>query len=132
MARPQAPLPEAITKAEAILAKFKASGLTRREYGEREGISLSMLDYYQRRIRELQQRQGREKPEAPAAEPKTQKLLRVRVGKSDPDPRRNINRPATPERCGFTLILSKGRKIESGWDYREQDLARLIRIVEAA
>lgn len=132
MARPQAPLAEAITKAEGILVKFKASGLTRREYGEREGISLSMLDYYQRRIRELQQRQAREKPEAPTAEPKTQKLLRVQVCKSDPEPHRNINIPATPERCGFTLTLSKGRGIESGWDYREQDLARLIRIVEAA
>jgi hypothetical protein len=32
---------------------------------------------------------------------------------------------------GFTLLLAKGRRIEIDWRYSEQDLARLIRIVEA-
>ena len=32
----------------------------------------------------------------------------------------------------FALTLSKGRRIESAWNFGEQDLLRLIRIVEAA
>ena len=33
---------------------------------------------------------------------------------------------------GFTLVLANSRRIESGWQYADQELARLIRIVEAA
>jgi hypothetical protein len=32
---------------------------------------------------------------------------------------------------GFTLVLSKGRRIEMGWGYAEQHLVRLIRTMEA-
>ena len=31
----------------------------------------------------------------------------------------------------FALVLANGRRIESGWGFREPDLARLIRIAEA-
>ena len=32
----------------------------------------------------------------------------------------------------FSLVLRNGRRIESGWTFREAELTRLIRIVEAA
>jgi hypothetical protein len=34
------------------------------------------------------------------------------------------------QRDSFTLVLANGRRIESGWGFREPDLARLIRIAE--
>jgi hypothetical protein len=31
----------------------------------------------------------------------------------------------------FVLVLSNGRRIESGWQFPDGDLARLIRVAEA-
>jgi hypothetical protein len=122
MARPQTPLSEAMAKTEAILNSYKSSGLTRKQYSAREGLSLSMLGYHQRRSRELRERQARQQsqPQKPA-----QKLLRVEVESA---PALN----ATPPSAGFTLTLPKGRRIESGWNFAEEQLTRLIRAVEAA
>lgn len=47
-----------------------------------------------------------------------QQLVRVNVGAGEPRP-------------GFVLVLSNGRRIESGWNFGEQDLALLIRVAEA-
>jgi hypothetical protein len=33
---------------------------------------------------------------------------------------------------GFALVLGNGRRIESGWQFGEAALARLIRVVEGA
>ena len=117
MAKTQAATAESLAKVNGILGSYKASGLTRREYCQREGISLSMLDYYRRRQRQLggQQNRARPEPEAPA-----QRLLRVEVSKSAP--KTTISQGTRREPGVFTLTISKGRTIESGWDYREQDL----------
>jgi hypothetical protein len=37
----------------------------------------------------------------------------------------------TQSAAGFALILSNGRRIESGWGFAEADLLRLIRAAEA-
>ncbi len=34
-------------------------------------------------------------------------------------------------RPSFVLVLSNGRRIESGWQFHDADLARLIRVAEA-
>jgi hypothetical protein len=34
-------------------------------------------------------------------------------------------------RPSFVLVLSNGRRIESGWKFHDADLARLIRVAEA-
>jgi len=38
---------------------------------------------------------------------------------------------AMDPRPSFVLVLSNGRRIESGWQFQDADLARLIRVVEA-
>jgi hypothetical protein len=38
---------------------------------------------------------------------------------------------APAESARFALVLRNGRRIESGWDFRDTDLTRLIRIAEA-
>ena len=37
----------------------------------------------------------------------------------------------TPSVGTFTLVLRNGRRIESGWNFGDADLARLVRIAEA-
>ena len=63
-----------------------------------------MLDYYLRR-------------QAPKTKPR---LARVTVA-AEP--------VAVPS--SFTLTLRNGRSIETGWNFSESDLARLIRVAEA-
>lgn len=125
MARPQATLPEAIARTEAILTAYKSSGLTRKQYCAREGLSLSMLDYHQRRSRELRERQARQ--QQPPRQKPEQKLLRVEL-----EAQPNTARPNNTTAAGFTLTLSKSRRIECGWNFAEEHLTRLIRAIEAA
>ena len=50
--------------------------------------------------------------------------MRVNLNSSGPD--------SGEQAGGFTLVLAKNRRIEGDWNFAEQNLARLIRIVEAA
>ena len=85
---------------EELLEKYRTSGMTLVEYCQQSGISRSTLGRYLRR------RGGR------------QRLVRVKVAAAmDPRP-------------SFVLVLSNGRRIESGWQFQDADLARLIRVVE--
>jgi hypothetical protein len=87
-----------------LLEGYERSGLTRREYCEREGIPVTTLDYY---------RHGRARKAAA-------RLVKVTV------------KGASAEPAGdFSLVLSNGRRIESGWKFGEADLARLIRVAES-
>ena len=109
MARTPATQTEAI---EQLIVGFEQSGMTRQRYCDLCGIPVSTFDYYRRR------RQGQQSKSA-----SQQQLVRVEV-----------SRPAQPESQaeGFVLALPKGRRIEAAWNFGEQDLLRLIRIVEAA
>jgi hypothetical protein len=69
-------------------------------------MTLSMLDYYLRRDRA-------------GAKGQPAKLVRVNV--------KSAETSAT-----FTLALANGRRIESGWNFADPELARLIRVVEGA
>jgi hypothetical protein len=41
-----------------------------------------------------------------------------------------LTAPAEPA-ADFALVLRNGRRIESNWNFRDADLARLIRVAEA-
>ena len=86
-----------------MLAQYRGSGLTQIEYCRQAGLALSTLGRCLRR--------GGVGP---------QQLMRVHV--------------ASDAECGagFALVLAKGRRIESGWQFGDAELARLIRVVEGA
>jgi hypothetical protein len=86
-----------------LLEEYRQSGEGRTEFCRRQGIPVTTLDYYVRR-QKLKTRP---------------RLTRVK-----------LTAPAEPP-AHFVLVLRNGRRIESGWNFRDTDLARLIRIAEA-
>ena len=86
---------------EELLERYQTSGMTRIAYCQQVGIALSTLGRY------LRQHSG------------GQRLVRV-----------NLDAATEPQRS-FVLVLSNGRRIESGWQFPDGDLARLIRVAEA-
>lgn len=84
-----------------LVERYRASGMTQAAYCREAGLGLSTLDRYLRRAR------------------KGQRLVRVRLE----SPR--------AQGQGFTLVLGNGRRIESGWEFNETELGRLIRVAEA-
>ena len=86
---------------EELLERYRVSGMTQTAYCQQVGIALSTLGRY------LRQRSGR------------QRLVRVKLG------------AAMEPRPSFVLVLNNGRRIESGWQFHDADLARLIRVAEA-
>ena len=89
---------------QRLLDEYRQSGEKRVDYCRREGIPVTTLAYYLRR-------------QALKARPR---LARVKLQAQSADPAAN-----------FALVLRNGRRIESGWNFRDTDLARLIRIAEA-
>ena len=89
---------------QGMIAKFGASGLTRREFCERHAIPVTTLDYYRHRL-------GRK------AKPR---MVKVNIADTDTQPQGN-----------FTLVLANGRRIESSWRFGDAELARLIRVAES-
>jgi hypothetical protein len=87
---------------EELLEGYRVSEMTRVAYCQQEGIALSTLSRY------LRQSSGRR-----------QGLVRVKLDAAmEPPP-------------SFVLVLRNGRWIESGWQFQDADLARLIRVAEA-
>jgi len=89
---------------QRLLEGYRQRTITRAEYCRGQGVSTSMLDYYLHR----ESRKGQPR------------LARVKLAQSGIE---------SADR--FTVVLCNGRRIESGWNFRDADLARLIRIVEA-
>ena len=88
---------------QRLLDEYRQGGESRTEFCRRQGIPVTSLDYYLRR-------------EALRARPR---LARVK-----------LTSPAGPT-ANFALVLRNGRRIESGWNFRDADLTRLIRVAEA-
>ena len=88
---------------QRLLEGYRQRTVTRAEYCRGHGISTSTLDYHLHR-------------EALKSQPR---LARVRLA------------PSTEAADIFAVLLRNGRRIESGWNFRDADLARLIRVVEA-
>lgn len=86
---------------EQLVEQYRASGLTQVEYCRQTGLVLSTLQ------RHLRRRKG--------AAPQ---MVRVKVEST-----------AEPS-AGFVLVLGNGRRIESGWRFRDAELARVIRVAE--
>ena len=96
---------------EQLLSDYRNRGeMTRRSFCESRGMSPSMLEYYLRRY-------GRESKAGIA------KLVSVEV---------ESVQPVQPAGGTFVVLLANGRHIESGWNFVEAELARLIRVVEGA
>jgi hypothetical protein len=93
---------------ERIVVDFEGSGLNRRDYCERHGIARPTLDWYRRRVRASRS----------SANLVPVKVERVPVTGGAGD--------------GFALVLINGLRIETGWNFGEKELARLIRIAGAA
>lgn len=95
---------------ERLLKGYGESGLSRQEYCRREGMPVTTLDYY---------RQRSTRKAAAARTVAASGLVKVKLEAASVDPQRV-----------FTLVLVNGRRIESGWDFGDTEMARLIRIVE--
>lgn len=85
-----------------MVAEFRASGHTRREFAQQRGIAITTLDYWRQRI---------------APKPR---LLKVEVAR------------AAATSPSFTLRLANGRGIEIAFPLAEPELVQLIRIAERA
>jgi hypothetical protein len=89
---------------QRLLDEYRQGGEKRTAFCRRQGIPVTTLDYYLRR-------------QALQARPR---LARVKVTAQSSDP------TAT-----FALVLRNGRRIETNWNFRDADLARLIRIADS-
>jgi transposase-like protein len=87
---------------QSLVEGYRKREVTRAEYCRQQGISSTTLDYYLRRYGAKPTRFARVKISAQMAEP-----------------------------AAFALVLRNGRRIESAWNFRDADLARLIRVAEA-
>ena len=101
---------------QRLLKGYAQSGLTRRHYCEQQGIPVTTFDYYRSSRRRPKQNKHRQ----------STPLVKVELAKPG-----GIGEPLRRQADGFTLLLAGGRRIKSNWNYTEQELARLIRIVEA-
>ncbi len=93
------------------LRGYQESGLPRQEYCRQLGIPVTTFDYYR-------QRKGRK---AAADKRAAVKLVKVEV-----------KAPVEGMQSVFAVVLRNGRRIESAGNWTDAELARLIRIVEAA
>lgn len=100
----------AAEEVERMLKGYEESGLSRQQYCRREGIPVTRLDYYR-------QRSSRK---AAAGRRAASKLVEIK-----------LEAAAVATRGVFTLVLVNGRRIESGWNFGDDEMARLIRIAEA-
>ena len=94
---------------ERLVKGYEESGLSRREYCEREGMQVTTFDYYRQRT-----------TRKAAAKRRAAGLVKVNVEVAP------VEAPSV-----FRLMLANGRRIESAWNFNEADLTRLIRIAEA-
>lgn len=98
-----------VSEIEQLITGYEQSGLSRQHYCDQQKIGVPTLDYYRRRY-------GKPRPAFG-------QLVKVEL---------QDTRRIEHEAKDFSLVLARGRRIETSWRYNEQDLARLIRIVEAA
>jgi len=126
---------------EAIIGKYRQSGLTRQEYCKRQGVTVYMLDYYQRRLYKLREREAAaaKKRAAGSADERREIQQQQQPQKSAPAAPRlarveiEKNPSAKVTAHGFAMTLHNGRRIEvASWGFRNEDLARLIHVAERA
>lgn len=132
---------------EAIIGKYRQSGLTRQEYCKREGVTVYMLDYYQRRLYKLREREAaaakrqavpsaaggdRREHALPAQQPQ-QQARTPRIARVEIQTKTSRTTAAAAAAEGFAMTLPNGRRIEvTSWGFRNEDLTRLIQVAERA
>ena len=88
-----------------VVAEYERSGLSRRSFCERAGVAVSTLDYWRRQVRDGNRA----------------RIVSVKMEAPESTPGEG--------RCaGFRLSLPNGVRIESGWDFPEQGMERLLRV----
>jgi transposase-like protein len=98
-----------VAERRRLIEEHRASGMTRREFCEQHQIPLTTLDSWKRAERN----------------PSKPRLLAVNIEDDHAGSK-------TQASAGFALNLANGRRIESGWNFAEADLIRVIRVVENA
>lgn len=88
--------------AAATAKQFEASGLTRREFASREGLSVSTLDYRRARARGVN------------------RMVAVEL----------VPAAFAGGGGGLTLVLVNGRRIEVGGAFERETLERLLAVAE--
>ena len=91
-----------------LVAEYRASGMTRKQFCELHQLSLTTLESWKR---------------AERSRAVSSPLISVKV---EPDA------ASIEADRGFTLQLANGRRIESSWKFQDAELSRLIRIAEGA
>ena len=94
-------------EAEQLAAEFEASGLTRREYCERNDVSLNALARYVKRYRQR-------KAQADA----TQQWVAVEIAEQ------------AASRSGLSVLLRGGRRIEVGRGFDTATLQQVVTVLE--
>jgi hypothetical protein len=90
-----------------LIAAFEQSGLSKQEFCEKQNLRMTSLEYYLQRVSKQRRCAGQ--------------FLKVELAESQPR-----------QMGGFSLVLANDRRIEMSWNFSEQQLAKLIRVVEAA
>jgi transcriptional regulator with XRE-family HTH domain len=103
---------------EELVVRFRASGLTRREFAARAGISVSTLDYYVRRER---------KASLPAALP-VNRILPVDLIAAEGEV---AGASRIGPAGGVSIWLSNGRRIEVRRGFDAQLLREVLAVLEA-
>jgi hypothetical protein len=100
-----------LAEAVDLVEEFEQSGQTAVEFCKQRGLTVGTVERLRRRIRDKGSAAA-----VPGLVPVVVKPVPVaRDGARD-----------------FVLVLNNGRRIEAAWSCGERDLARLIRIAEAA
>lgn len=92
----------------AVVAAYERSGLTRRSFSEQAGLAVSTLDYWRREVRD-----GNGNGNGPRIVPVTLAGWESRARWES----------------GFQLSLANGVRIECGWEFPEEGMARLLGVV---
>ncbi len=100
-----------LAEAVELVEEYEHSGQTAVEFCERRGLAVGTIERLRRRIRDRGLAAA-----VPGLVPVT-----VRAAPAGKDAARD-----------FVLVLNNGRRIEAAWSSGERELARLIRIAEAA
>src|SRR5436309_15946023 len=95
---------ERSTEMRRVLEEYAAGGLSRREFCQERGITLTTFDYW-RRAHAAKPRKKERRP----------RMVAVTVAHAEPA-------------ADFRLSLGNGRRIECSWRFADAELARLIRI----
>jgi hypothetical protein len=112
---------------DGLMKDYEESGMARRQFCSRIGMPVSTFDYHRNCWLGRKRQQQSELIKARTR----RRLMKVELAPPEPQPKPEVAKTIT--NIGFTIVLDKAqRRIESSWNFADEDLARLIRIVESA